>query len=65
MKLIFLIFLLMGLFPQFACTNSFNVVQDYKHNEEYDAPVIVDFDDFNYQSMERNIFLSKIRKTLN
>jgi hypothetical protein len=47
-----------------ACSNPFDTVQDLKDKEEYEPPIIVDFENFNYQAMERAVFLHKFHGTL-
>lgn len=43
----------------------YDIVQDLTHVEDYEHPLILDFEDFDYQSMERNIFLQKSRNNIN
>lgn len=43
----------------------FDIVQDLKDSEEYEPPQIPNYENFNYQAMQRSIFLHKQRKSVN
>ena len=40
--------------------NPFDYVEDHKDVEEYDIPTIIDYQNFNYRSIERNVFFEKL-----
>ena len=45
-------------------TNPFDVVEDLKDIEDYNVPIMVDFENFNYRSVERSLFFESL-DTLN
>lgn len=42
----------------------FDIVQDLKDSEDYEPPQISNYDNFNYQAMQRSIFLHKQHKSV-